>query len=191
LGVYFIEMKRRFVILDRDGTLIDECSYLSDPDQVKLISGAAEALRKLKGLGLGLAVVTNQSAVGRGLLSEDRLKEIHQRLREILKAEGVQLDGLYYCPHRPEDECWCRKPSIGLLEKASEELRFDLPGSFVVGDKISDIAMGRKAGAVTFLVRTGYGAHAATDPSAAPDHVVADLVEAVEKIAELLEAQNS
>lgn len=184
-------MKRRFVILDRDGTLIDECSYLSDPDQVKLISGAAEALRKLKGLGLGLAVVTNQSAIGRGLLSEDRLKEIHQRLREILKAEGVQLDGLYYCPHRPEDECWCRKPSIGLLEKASEELRFDLPGSFVVGDKISDIAMGRKAGAVTFLVRTGYGAQAATDPSAAPDHVVADLVEAVEKIAELLEAQNS
>jgi D-glycero-D-manno-heptose 1,7-bisphosphate phosphatase len=184
-------MKRRFVVLDRDGTLIDECSYLSDPDQVKLISGVAEALRRLKGMGLGLAVVTNQSAVGRGLLSEDRLYEIHHRLREILKSEGVQLDGLYYCPHKPEDECWCRKPSIGLMKKASEELSFDLHSSFVVGDKMSDIEMGRQAGAVTFLVRTGYGAQAAADCSAAPDHVVADLAEAAEKIAALLKAQGS
>lgn len=184
-------MKRRFVVLDRDGTLIDECSYLSDPDQVTLISGAAQALRRLKGMGLGVAVVTNQSAVGRGLLSEDRLKEIHHRLREMLKAEGIQLDGLYYCPHKPEDECRCRKPSIGLMKKASQELSFDLHRSFVVGDKVSDIEMGRQAGAVTFLVRTGYGTQTAADRSAAPDHIVADLTEAAEKIAALLQGQDS
>jgi D-glycero-D-manno-heptose 1,7-bisphosphate phosphatase len=184
-------MRRRFVVLDRDGTIIDECSYLSDPDQVKLLPGAAEALRRLKGMGLGLAVVTNQSAVGRGLFSEQRLKEIHQRLGEILKSEGIQLDGLYYCPHKPEDECWCRKPGIGLMKQASDELGFDLRRSFVIGDKMSDIEMGRHAGAVTFLVRTGYGTQAAADPAVAADHVVADLVEAAEKIAALLEARSS
>jgi len=184
-------MKRSFVVLDRDGTIIEERSYLSDPDQVKLIPGAAEGLRRLKGMGLGLVVVTNQSAVGRGLCSEERLKAIHHRLSEILKLEGVQLDGLYYCPHKPEDECWCRKPSIGLMKKASEELSFDLQSSFVVGDKMSDIQMGRQAGAVTLLVRTGYGAQAAADCSLASDHVVADLAEAAEKIAALLKASDS
>lgn len=179
------------MVLDRDGTIIDECSYLSDPDQVKLLPGAAEALRRLKGMGLGLAVVTNQSAVGRGFFSEQRLKEIHQRLGEILKSEGIQLDGLYYCPHKPEDECWCRKPGIGLMKQASDELGFDLGGSFVIGDKMSDIEMGQHAGAVTFLVRTGYGTQAAADPAVAADHVVADLVEAAEKIAGLLEARSS
>ena len=187
-GLYPIEMKRRFVVLDRDGTLIEECSYLSDPDQVKLIPGAAAALRRLKALGLGVVVVTNQSAVGRGFFGEKRLEEIHHRLREILESEGVQLDGLYYCPHKPEDECGCRKPHIGLMKKASEELSFDLHNSFVIGDKISDIQMGRQAGAVTFLVQTGYGTQAVADPSLAADHVVADLAEAAGKIAALLEA---
>jgi D-glycero-D-manno-heptose 1,7-bisphosphate phosphatase len=188
-GVHSIEMKRRFVVLDRDGTIIHECSYLGDPEQVKLIAGVAEALRRLQQMGLGLAVVTNQSAVGRGLFSEERLNEIHRRLVEILNSEGVHLDGLYYCPHKPEDECWCRKPSIGLMKKASEELSFDLRESFVVGDKTSDIEMGRRAGAVTILVRTGYGTQAAADVSAAPDHVVRDLAEAAEKIAALLEGR--
>ena len=182
-----MEMKRRFVILDRDGTIIDECSYLDDPRQVKLIAGAAEALRRLRSMGLGLAVVTNQSAVGRGLINEERLNEIHRRLVEILNSEGVQLDGLYYCPHKPDDQCWCRKPRTGLIERAADELSFDLAETFVVGDKASDIEMGRRAGAVTFLVRTGYGTEAAGDPAAAPDHVVADLAEAAEKIAALLD----
>jgi D-glycero-D-manno-heptose 1,7-bisphosphate phosphatase len=138
-------------------------------------------------MGLGLAVVTNQSAVGRGLIKEEGLNEIHRRLVEILNSEGVQLDGLYYCPHKPDDQCWCRKPRTGLIERAADELSFDLAETFVVGDKASDIEMGRRAGAVTFLVRTGYGAEAAGDPAAAPDHVVADLAEAAEKIAALLD----
>ena len=179
-------MKRRFVVLDRDGTIIDECSYLAQPEQVKLIAGAAPALRRMKQMGLGLVVVTNQSAIGRGLFDEERLSAIHCRLGEILKSEGVELDGLYYCPHRPEDQCGCRKPSIALMQKAAAELSFQLAESFVIGDKISDMEMGRRAGAVTFLVRTGYGAQSAADGPAVPDHIVRDLAEAAEAIAALL-----
>jgi D-glycero-D-manno-heptose 1,7-bisphosphate phosphatase len=179
-------MKRRFVVLDRDGTMIEECGYLAWPDQVKLIPGAAAALRKMTDMGLGLAVITNQSAVGRGLFGEDRLKEIHDRFFQMLAAEGVHLDGLYYCPHKPEDECWCRKPSMGLMQKAAEELGFDLRTCFVIGDKMTDIEMGRQAGAVTFLVRTGYGAQVALDQALFVDYIVADLAEAAETIATLL-----
>ena len=181
-----IDMKRRFVVLDRDGTIIEECSYLSDRDQIKLIPGAAAALRKLKEMGLGLTVITNQSGVGRGYFDEQRLREIHERLFQIIALEGVQLDGLYYCPHRPEDECLCRKPTITLMKKASEELRFDLHRSFVIGDKMSDIEMGRQAGAKTFLVRTGHGTQVAGGQGPSPDYIVADLAEAAEMIAVLL-----
>jgi D-glycero-D-manno-heptose 1,7-bisphosphate phosphatase len=180
-------IKRRFVVLDRDGTIIDECSYLAHPEQVKLIARAAPALRRLKQMGLGLIVITNQSAIGRGLFDEERLIAIHRRLDEILRLEGVQLDGLYYCPHRPEDQCGCRKPSVGLMQKAAAELGFELSDSFVIGDKISDIEMGRQAGAVTFLVRTGYGEQSAADWRAAPDYIVADLAKAAELIAGLLQ----
>ncbi len=179
-------MERRFVVLDRDGTIIEECAYLSRPDQVKLIPGAAAALRKMMDMGLGLAVITNQSALGRGLFDEDRLKEIHDQFFAMLAAEGIHLDGLYYCPHKPEDQCWCRKPSTGLMQKASEELGFDLRRSFVIGDKMSDIEMGRQAGAVTFLVRTGYGTQVAPDQALSVNYIVADLAEAAETIAALL-----
>ena len=118
--------QRRFVVLDRDGTIIEERHYLSDPDQIKLIPGAAGALRALKKLGLGLVVVTNQSAVGRGFFSEARLTEIHRRLLQMLAAENVEVDGVYFCPHVPDDRCLCRKPQVGMVQKAAQELSFDL-----------------------------------------------------------------
>ena len=176
---------RRFAVLDRDGTIIEECFYLSDPDQVKLIPGAAEALRDLKQLGLGLVVITNQSAISRGFLDEDQLKRIHDRLVRVLEAEEVHLDGLYFCPHKPEDGCLCRKPKAGLLQKAAEELHFDLEQSIVIGDKISDIEMGRRVNATTILVRTGYGAEAAAAHAVAVDYIVDDLPGAVEVIRRL------
>ena len=177
--------RRRFAVLDRDGTIIEECFYLSDPDQVKLIPGAAEALRDLKQLGLGLVVITNQSAISRGFLDEDQLKRIHDRLVRVLEAEEVHLDGLYFCPHKPEDGCLCRKPKAGLLQKAAEELHFDLEQSIVIGDKISDIEMGRRVNATTILVRTGYGAEAAAAQAVAVDYIVDDLPGAVEVIRRL------
>ncbi len=167
--------ERAFIILDRDGTIIEERGYLSDPDQVTLLPGAGQALRELKQMGYGLVIVTNQSAVGRGYFDETRLQLIHARLRDLLAAEGVQLDGVYICPHKPDDGCLCRKPEVGLVQTASKELGLNPGSSIVIGDKASDIEMGRRAGAKTILVRTGYGAEVAAGNTAAADYVVDDL----------------
>lgn len=177
---------RRFVVLDRDGTLVVERHYLSDPAELELTEGAADGLRRLAALGLGLVVVTNQSAVGRGLFDQARLDAIHARLEEMLAAEHVALDGIYVCPHRPEEDCSCRKPRTGLLERAGRELQFVPAESFVIGDKASDIELGRRAGATTILVRTGYGEEVAASRATAPDHVVANLAEAARVIEERL-----
>jgi D-glycero-D-manno-heptose 1,7-bisphosphate phosphatase len=179
--------RRRFVLLDRDGTVIVERHYLSDPEGVELIAGAAAGLRQLAGLGLGLVVVTNQSAIGRGLIDADRLDRIHRRMLDVLAAEGVQLDGIYYCPHRPEEGCDCRKPRTGLVDRATAQLCFDARRSFVVGDAASDMELGRAIGATRVLVRTGYGAETQA-AGAAVDHVVADLREAATLIEGLLQS---
>jgi D-glycero-D-manno-heptose 1,7-bisphosphate phosphatase len=146
-----------FILLDRDGTIIKEKHYLSDPDQVELLPGAAIALGQLRLLGFGLVVITNQSGIGRGYYSEDMLGKIHFRLKELLAAEGVALDAVYYCPHTPDANCNCRKPRIGLAEQAVNQFGFNLDNSFVVGDKNCDLELGQAVGATTFLVRTGYG----------------------------------
>jgi len=183
--------KQRFVILDRDGTIIEERSYLSDPEQIKLIPGAAQALRELREMGFGLVVITNQSGVGRGFFSEARLQEIHERMGQMLEAEGAWLDGLYFCPHKPDDGCSCRKPAVGLFEKASAELSFDPQASIVIGDKGSDIEMGRRVRATTLLVRTGYGAQVASNSLVEADYVVDDLPAAVQAIRRLLPLKRS
>jgi histidinol-phosphate phosphatase family protein len=181
--------ERPFIVLDRDGTIIEEREYLSRPDQVVLIPGVGDALRKLRQMGFGLVVATNQSGVGRGIFDEAQLIRIHQRLDELLGAEGVHLDGLYVCIHKPDDGCDCRKPRLGLLQKASEELGFRPENSIVIGDKECDIAMGRSAGAVTFLVRTGYGAQ--FESIAAADFVVDDLAAASGSIQRLMSVEGA
>ena len=179
-------MSRRCVLLDRDGTIVFERGYIRDPDEIELLPGAAAALRRLAKSGLALAVVTNQSAVGRGLLTEERLAEIHQRLRELLAVEEVALAGIYFCPHVPEDGCACRKPETGLFDRASRELGFLPSDSFVIGDKECDVELGRRAGATTVLVRTGYGDDVAKDRSVLPDYVADDLAEAAGIIERLI-----
>ncbi len=167
--------QRRYVLLDRDGTLIVEKHYLSDPDGVELIEGAAEALRELAVAGLGLVVVTNQSAIGRGYFDPDRLATIHRRLGDLLAAEDVRLDGIYYCPHHPDDGCACRKPRPGMVERAASELGFDPASSFVVGDAAGDICLGAAVGATTILVRTGHGQSTLDSGEVRPDHTVSDV----------------
>ncbi|MCS6863133.1 MAG: HAD family hydrolase, partial [Abditibacteriales bacterium] len=164
--------------------VIVERHYLSDPEQVELLPGAAEGLRQLRAMGLGLVVLTNQSAIGRGYLDATRLGQIHQRLQELLAAEGVQLDGIYFCPHLPEDNCACRKPRTGLMERAAKAWGFDPTAAFVIGDKPCDIELGRSVGATTFLVRTGYGAQ--HEGAAPADYVVDGLEEAAQVIRGLL-----
>lgn len=177
--------KRRFVLLDRDGTIIVEKNYLSNPDHVKLIPSALEALRKFKKLQLGLLIITNQSGVGRGYFSLRDLKLIHERMTDLLASEEIVLDGIYFCPHKPEDNCSCRKPKLGLVEEAAKKHSFDPKLSFVIGDKAIDIEMGKRLGATTFLVRTGYGKQAEKE-RINPDHVVDDLEAALPLIKNII-----
>jgi len=166
--------RRRFVLLDRDGTLIVNEPYLTVPEGVSLIEGAAAGMRQLVALGLGVVIVTNQSAIGRGLLDEPGLAAIHARLTERLEEEGVQVDGIFHCPHHPDDDCACRKPKSGLVDRAAAVLRFDPSQCFVVGDSACDIELGRGLGAATILVRTGNG-RSTEAKGVAADHVVDDL----------------
>ena len=147
----------RYVVLDRDGTLNVEKHYLSDPAQLELLPGVAEGLRLLQGHGFGLVVISNQSGIGRGVVSKDIVEAIHGRLRELLQQQDVQLNGIYYCPHAPEQNCTCRKPSPAMIYQAAEDLDFNPGESFVVGDKSSDVEMGKRANAVTILLLTGHG----------------------------------
>lgn len=180
-------------MLDRDGTINIEREYLSDPDQVELLPGAAGGLRHLKELGLGLVVITNQSGVGRGFFDSARLAVINERLCALLGAEGIQLDGIYSCPHRPSEGCTCRKPQPELLEKAAREHQFKPNQAFVIGDKVIDIELGRQVGATTLLVGTGYGAQvrlAAVRMAAIWDYVVDDLEGAAAIIERLLRIED-
>jgi histidinol-phosphate phosphatase family protein len=166
------------VFLDRDGTLIRETGYLSDPDQVELLAGVPEALADLAAAGLPLVVISNQSGVGRGRFGPEVVHAVNARLRRALAAHGVGLDAIYFCPHAPEDDCPCRKPRPGMLLRAAEDLLIDLRHSFVVGDKLIDVEAGYLARASAVLVRTGYGREeearlAASAPE--PDHVADDL----------------
>lgn len=167
-------MKQRpFAVLDRDGTVNVERHYLADPAQLELLPNAASGLRELSAMGFGLVVVTNQSAVNRGFFDMSQLNLIHTRLHRLLEAEGVRLDGIYFCPHTPDEGCQCRKPRPGLINLAAQELGFDPKAGLVIGDKACDIELGRLVGATTVLVRTGYGVTVGDEIK--PDYVVDDL----------------
>ena len=166
---------RRYVLLDRDGTINVEKHYLADPDLLELYPGAGAAMRALQDKGFGLAVVTNQAGIARGKITPAQLDAVHARLAKLLAAEGVKLDGLYFCPHGPDDNCACRKPGPGMVEQAVAELGFDPKRAFVVGDKGIDIDLGKGVGAATILVRTGYGAETERDKLASPDFIADDL----------------
>lgn len=176
-------MGRRFAMLDRDGTLIQERHYLSDPEDVELLPGVVDGLLSLRGMGLGLVVLTNQSGVGRGYFDVARLELVHARMNELLAHGGVALDGIYYCPHRPEDACSCRKPKAGLVNLASSELGFRPSDGFMIGDKAIDVQLGKAVGATTFLVLTGYGKQEQEEAAGYADHVVADLARVADIVA--------
>lgn len=175
-------MTRRFVLLDRDGTINEEIGYVLAPHELRLIDGAPEAIRLLRELGLGVAVVTNQSPVGRGWITEGDLAAVHDRLRELLRARGADVDGIFHCPHAPAGGCGCRKPATGLVDRAARELGFTPSDAFVVGDHAGDMAMGRAVGACTIFVMTGHGAEELSAAEPFADHVVADLPAAADVI---------
>ncbi len=173
---------RPAAFLDRDGTIIEEADYLSDPSRLRLLPGAAEGIGLLNRAGIQVILVTNQAGIGRGYFTRDVVETIHTRLHNELAAEEAHLDGTYYCPHHPSDGCSCRKPNPGLLLQAAREHRIDLSGSVMVGDKRSDLEAGRAVGCRTVLVLTGYGPESLQtlgESGHSPDGIVADLHEAV------------
>lgn len=153
------------VFLDRDGTLIHEHrGFITSPEQIELIAGAASAVRRLNDAGIRVVLVTNQSAVARGLISEAQLARIHAHLVQLLAAQGARLDAIYYCPHHPEGtvagfarRCACRKPADGLLRQAIAELAIDPRASFLIGDDLRDLEAALPSGTTPVLVRTGKG----------------------------------
>jgi D-glycero-D-manno-heptose 1,7-bisphosphate phosphatase len=168
------------VLLDRDGTLIEEVGYLDRPARVALYPFAADAVRALNRAGIPIVMVTNQSGVARGFFSEAVVHDVHRRIADLLARGGAHIDAYYYCPHHPDGHvpdyavrCDCRKPGRGLVDRAVEHLGIDPARSFAVGDRWVDIGLARACGGRGVLVRTGYGADEERRP---PDGLAADAV---------------
>jgi D-glycero-D-manno-heptose 1,7-bisphosphate phosphatase len=182
------------VFFDRDGTLLVEVGYLTHPSMVVPYHFAYDALRLARAHGYLTIVVTNQSGIARGYLTEEDLAAIHSRMQDLLRAKGVELDAIYYCPHYPEarvdayrSECDCRKPATALGLKAIKRFDIDIEASFVIGDKETDVLFGKALGATPCLVRTGFGSYEEHRPGGGPLKgacVFDNVLEAVEWLVE-------
>jgi D-glycero-D-manno-heptose 1,7-bisphosphate phosphatase len=148
---------RPVLFLDRDGVLVEDRNYLADPDQIRILPGVVPALVRARAAGYWLVGVTNQSGLGRGIFKEEDFQAVMLRLHHLLEKEDVALDAFFYCPHAPDDGCDCRKPRPGMVHEAEKILPLEKQGSWVIGDKESDVALGQKTGLGSILVRTGYG----------------------------------
>jgi D-glycero-D-manno-heptose 1,7-bisphosphate phosphatase len=179
-------MSNKAIFLDRDDTLIEDPGYISSPEQVKLLPGVTQALVQLKQMGYKLIVVSNQSGIARGMLTEDDLAHIHARMKELLAADGAYLDQIYFCPYHPEGviekyrkESDLRKPNPGMLLTAAEEMDIDLSRSWMIGNAYHDTTAGKRVGCRTILLNIPPGAIKTpkpTDPS--PDFKAVNLKEA-------------
>lgn len=171
------------VWLDRDGTVVDDPGYLRDPERLFLLPGAAEAIARLNRVGALVILVTNQSGIGRGLMSAEDVQAVHARLRALLAMHGAVLDDIRVCPHAPADACDCRKPAPGMVHRARAELAIDpRTREVVIGDKQADVELARAVGALAVLVRTGEGEETLAElgrEGLRPDLVAEDLPGAV------------
>ena len=177
---------RPAVFLDRDGTLIEDADYLRRLDQLTLLPWTVDALRLLTRSGFAAVVVTNQSGVARGIVTEDFVRETHAVLDARLAAGGARVDAYYYCPHHPDAaidqyrrQCRCRKPAAGMIEEAASDLALDLSQSWMVGDRWRDIEAGRNAGVRSILVRSGAARSGQIAPGDGADAILNNLMEAV------------
>ncbi|MCF7966199.1 MAG: D-glycero-beta-D-manno-heptose 1,7-bisphosphate 7-phosphatase [Methylobacter tundripaludum] len=152
-------MTNKVVFLDRDGTLNVEKGYVHRIEDWEWIPGAIDAIVSLKKAGFLVIVITNQAGIARGYYTDTEVNLLHTKINEELKEHGVAIDGFYHCPHHPDfsEACECRKPMPGLINEASQDFDVDLGGSWLVGDKVSDIQAGLAAGVKSILVLTGYG----------------------------------
>lgn len=176
------DQRKRYVLLDRDGTIIVNKHYQKDPNATELLPNAREGLGLLRREGFGLVLITNQSGIGRGKLTRADLAAVNRRMIFELGGGDDFFDGIYYCPHVPEDDCYCRKPRPGLVELAAYDLGFAMADCYVVGDREIDIEVGDAVGASTILVRTGYGHEVEEKSLATPDFIADDLLDAAQWI---------
>ncbi|MBI5232985.1 MAG: lipopolysaccharide heptosyltransferase II [Deltaproteobacteria bacterium] len=170
------------VFLDRDGTINEDSGYVGSPDKVVLIQGAGDAIKRLNDMGLKVIVITNQSAVGRGYFTECDVMAVNKRISGLIAESGAHIDGFYWCPHLPEEDCGCRKPKPGMLKRAALDHKIELKGSYLAGDKVCDIETAAGVGAKGVLVLTGYGEKARALLSVEPHHIAQDLSRAVDWI---------
>ena len=172
------------VFLDRDGVINqDSPDYIKSWAEFRFIPGSREAIARLTEKGITVIVISNQSAVNRGMVPLETLEQLHDRMRRAVADGGGRIADIFFCPHRPDEDCGCRKPEPGLILAAQRRHGLDLSRAAMVGDSAKDIRAGRTAGcALTVLVRTGNGNSAIEELEAAgesPDHVAADLDQAV------------
>ena len=176
------------MFLDRDGTLNYDPGYLRVAAELKLLAGVGPSLARLKRAGARLVVVTNQSGVGRGIITLKDLEAIHARLQGLLEQEDAALDAIYFCPHHPDNGCRCRKPNVGMVERAVSELQLDLRRSYLIGDHARDIQLAKRVGAKAILIATtpvdAQSLEMLKVEKALPDAVVKSMTEAVDWILE-------
>jgi D-glycero-D-manno-heptose 1,7-bisphosphate phosphatase len=185
-------MSNKAIFLDRDDTLIEDPGFINHPDQVKLLDGVDKSLIELRAMGYKLIVVSNQSGVARGVISEESLDEIHNRLKQLLAEKGAPLDRIYYCPYHPDGviekyrkESDRRKPNPGMLLAAADEMDIDLTQSWMIGNSSRDVEAGLRAGCKTILINhpSHYKEHKLSEPN--PDYRAVNLKEAVNIIKKL------
>ncbi len=183
-------MSKPAVFLDRDGTINEQRGYINHISRFVLLPGTAEAVRLLNEHGFLAIIVTNQSGVARGYFPIELVNEVHEHLKELLRKEGAYVDGIFFCPHYHRGEvgeytieCNCRKPRPGLIEKARKNLDIDMAGSYLIGDRVSDIELAKRCNLKGVLVKTGYGKgdleYVFPNSRAKPLHVAKDLLAAV------------
>jgi histidinol-phosphate phosphatase family protein len=178
-------MNNPAVFIDRDGTMIEQVDVLTDPAQLRVLPGTAEAIARLNKAGFLVIGITNQPIIEKGLLTMEGLEKIHAALQEMISASGTHIDGFFTCPHRyhPDKECECRKPNQGLINQARAAFPIDMDQSWFVGDRLRDVETGRRAHVKTIFVKTG--GESSDDqffPDAKADFVAEDLSEAVDNI---------
>lgn len=166
------------VFLDRDGTLNIDTGYISDPKELVFIRGAKKAVKLLKDKSFLIYVITNQSGVGRGFFSVEKLEAVHDKMLSEFDKEGIKIDGIFYCPHHPNEKCQCRKPKPKMVFDIVNSNKINLTKSYFIGDKLIDVQTGKNAGCRTILVETGEPRIEDEEDWTQPDFVAEDLLEA-------------
>ncbi|WP_415712762.1 D-glycero-beta-D-manno-heptose 1,7-bisphosphate 7-phosphatase [Maridesulfovibrio sp.] len=174
----------KFILLDRDGTIIVDKHYLSDPDGVELFPNSARGLKAMQDAGYALLVTTNQSGIGRGYYSEDDMHAVNARMAELLAEHGIEFKAVYFCPHSPDQKCNCRKPAPGMFDQAIAEFGINPEECYVIGDKLCDVELGMARKAKTILVRTGKGLKEEPRCVGKADYIADDLLDAANFIKE-------